>query len=70
MKPVTPVCISGSSDYSIVGRRHGQSEGGTTESKKTGGGKQQHWRLAEEDMRVFDAYLGLYLPPYLPTRGA
>lgn len=27
-------------------------------------------RLAEEGMRVFDAYLGLYLPPYLPKRGA
>ncbi|MFP6848292.1 MAG: TetR/AcrR family transcriptional regulator [Pseudomonas sp.] len=25
-------------------------------------------RLAEEGMRVFDAYLGLYLPPYLPKR--
>jgi AcrR family transcriptional regulator len=23
-------------------------------------------RMAEEGMRVFDAYLGLYLPPYLP----
>jgi AcrR family transcriptional regulator len=27
-------------------------------------------RLAEEGMRVFDAYLGLYLPPYLPKRAA
>jgi AcrR family transcriptional regulator len=26
-------------------------------------------RLAEEGMRVFDAYLGLYLPPYLARRG-
>ena len=26
-------------------------------------------RMAEEGMRVFDAYLGLYLPPYLPKRG-
>jgi len=25
-------------------------------------------RMAEEGMRVFDAYLGLYLPPYLPRR--
>ncbi|MET1079846.1 MAG: TetR/AcrR family transcriptional regulator [Pseudomonas sp.] len=25
-------------------------------------------RLAEEGMRVFDAYLGLYLPPFLPQR--
>ncbi|WP_137817712.1 TetR/AcrR family transcriptional regulator [Pseudomonas sp. 2FG] len=25
-------------------------------------------RLAEEGMRVFDVYLGLYLPPYLPKR--
>ncbi|MDY7567557.1 TetR/AcrR family transcriptional regulator [Pseudomonas sp. RTC3] len=25
-------------------------------------------RLAEEGMRVFDAYLGLYLPPYLPKK--
>lgn len=25
-------------------------------------------RLAEEGRRVFDAYLGLYLPPYLPKR--
>lgn len=25
-------------------------------------------RLAEEGMRVFDAYLGLYLPPYLPRK--
>jgi len=25
-------------------------------------------RLAEEGLRVFDAYLGLYLPPYLPKR--
>ncbi|WP_375740981.1 TetR/AcrR family transcriptional regulator [Pseudomonas boanensis] len=25
-------------------------------------------RLAEEGMRVFDAYLGLYLPPFLPKR--
>lgn len=25
-------------------------------------------RLAEEGMRVFDAYLGLYLPPWLPKR--
>ena len=25
-------------------------------------------RLAEEGMRVFDAYLSLYLPPYLPKR--
>jgi AcrR family transcriptional regulator len=25
-------------------------------------------RMAEEGMRVFDAYLALYLPPYLPTR--
>ncbi|HSX89505.1 MAG TPA: TetR/AcrR family transcriptional regulator [Pseudomonas sp.] len=25
-------------------------------------------RMAEEGMRVFDAYLGLYLPPYLPKR--
>jgi hypothetical protein len=24
--------------------------------------------MAEEGMRVFDAYLGLYLPPYLPKR--
>ncbi|MCY1364930.1 Bacterial regulatory protein, tetR family [compost metagenome] len=27
-------------------------------------------RLAEEGMRVFDAYLGLYLPPLLPKREA
>lgn len=27
-------------------------------------------RMAEEGMRVFDAYLGLYLPPYLPKRNA
>lgn len=27
-------------------------------------------RLAEEGMRVFDAYLGLYLPPCLPKRAA
>ncbi|WP_296218300.1 TetR/AcrR family transcriptional regulator [Pseudomonas sp. UBA2684] len=27
-------------------------------------------RLAEEGMRVFDAYLGLYLPPHLPKRAA
>jgi AcrR family transcriptional regulator len=26
-------------------------------------------RMAEEGMRVFDAYLGLYLPPYLARRG-
>ncbi|MNC68900.1 hypothetical protein D3C75_1195430 [compost metagenome] len=25
-------------------------------------------RLAEEGMRVFDAYLALYLPPFLPKR--
>lgn len=25
-------------------------------------------RMAEEGMRVFEAYLGLYLPPYLPRR--
>jgi len=25
-------------------------------------------RMAEEGMRVFEAYLGLYLPPYLPKR--
>jgi AcrR family transcriptional regulator len=25
-------------------------------------------RMAEEALRVFDAYLGLYLPPYLPKR--
>lgn len=25
-------------------------------------------RMAEEGMRVFNAYLGLYLPPYLPKR--
>ncbi|MBV6287816.1 TetR/AcrR family transcriptional regulator [Pseudomonas aegrilactucae] len=25
-------------------------------------------RMAEEGMRVFDAYLGLYLPPFLPER--
>ncbi len=25
-------------------------------------------RMAEEGMRVFDAYIGLYLPPYLPKR--
>jgi hypothetical protein len=25
-------------------------------------------RLAEEGMRVFDAYLSLYLPPFLPKR--
>ena len=25
-------------------------------------------RMAEEGMRVFDAYLGLYLPPWLPKR--
>jgi hypothetical protein len=25
-------------------------------------------RMAEEGMRVFDAYLGLYLPRYLPKR--
>jgi AcrR family transcriptional regulator len=25
-------------------------------------------RMAEEGMRVFDAYMGLYLPPYLPKR--
>ncbi|WP_439860186.1 TetR/AcrR family transcriptional regulator [Pseudomonas sp. MBLB4136] len=35
---------------------------------------QQHGRisprLAEEGMRVFDAYLGLYLPPCLPKRDA
>jgi hypothetical protein len=27
-------------------------------------------RMAEEGMRVFDAYLGLHLPPYLPKRDA
>ncbi|MNP27502.1 hypothetical protein D3C76_1204160 [compost metagenome] len=27
-------------------------------------------RMAEEGMRVFDAYLGLYLPPFLPKREA
>ena len=27
-------------------------------------------RMAEEGMRVFDAYLGLYLPPFLPKRDA
>jgi len=27
-------------------------------------------RMAEEGMRVFDAYLGLYLPPFLPKRTA
>jgi AcrR family transcriptional regulator len=27
-------------------------------------------RMAEEGMRVFDAYLGLYLPPFLPKRAA
>ena len=27
-------------------------------------------RMAEEGMRVFDAYLSLYLPPYLPKRPA
>ncbi|WP_339489824.1 TetR/AcrR family transcriptional regulator [Pseudomonas sp. EL_65y_Pfl2_R95] len=27
-------------------------------------------RLAEEGMRVFDAYLGLYLPPFLPKRAS
>ncbi|BCG27651.1 TetR family transcriptional regulator [Pseudomonas tohonis] len=27
-------------------------------------------RFAEEGMRVFDAYLGLYLPPFLPKRAA
>jgi len=27
-------------------------------------------RMAEEGMRVFDAYLGLYLPPYLAKRSA
>lgn len=26
-------------------------------------------RMAEEGMRVFDAYMGLYLPPYLARRG-
>src|SRR3990167_2030701 len=26
-------------------------------------------RMAEEGMRVFDAYVGLYLPAYLPKRG-
>jgi hypothetical protein len=25
-------------------------------------------RMAEEGMRVFEAYLGLYLPPYLAKR--
>ena len=25
-------------------------------------------RMAEEGMRVFDAYVGLYLPAYLPKR--
>jgi len=25
-------------------------------------------RMAEEAMRVFDAYLGLYLPPFLAKR--
>ena len=25
-------------------------------------------RMAQEGMRVFDAYVGLYLPPYLPKR--
>ena len=25
-------------------------------------------RMAEEGMRVVDAYLGLYLPPFLPKR--
>ena len=25
-------------------------------------------RMAEESMRVVDAYLGLYLPPFLPKR--
>jgi hypothetical protein len=25
-------------------------------------------RMAEEGLRVFDAYLGLYLPPCLPKR--
>jgi hypothetical protein len=25
-------------------------------------------RMAEEGMRVFDAYLGLYLPPFLPKK--
>jgi AcrR family transcriptional regulator len=25
-------------------------------------------RMAEEGMRVFDAYMGLYLPPFLPKR--
>jgi AcrR family transcriptional regulator len=25
-------------------------------------------RMAEEGMRVFDAYIGLYLPPFLPKR--
>ncbi|MBM7062466.1 TetR/AcrR family transcriptional regulator [Pseudomonas sp. UL073] len=38
------------------------------------GSVQQHGsitpRLAEEGMRVFDAYLGLYLPPSLPKRSA
>jgi hypothetical protein len=27
-------------------------------------------RMAEEGMRVFDTYLGLYLSPYLPKRDA
>jgi len=27
-------------------------------------------RMAEEGMRVFDAYVGLYLPMYLPKRSA
>jgi len=27
-------------------------------------------RMAEEGMRVFEAYLGLYLPPYLAKRSA
>jgi hypothetical protein len=26
--------------------------------------------MAEEGMRVFDAYLSLYLPPHLPKRPA
>ncbi|MDF2797105.1 MAG: hypothetical protein K0S85_4858, partial [Pseudomonas orientalis] len=25
-------------------------------------------RMAQEGMRVFDAYVGLYLPAYLPKR--
>jgi len=27
-------------------------------------------RLAEEGMRVFEAYLSLYLPPFLPKRNS